>query len=118
MNRFLVIFSLTIVIFAGCESGLPTHDTTMTNQLEIENMGIDEAVELIPDRKQKKMLLKFKRGFEKGTTFLVTSRKECFEIVVTHPSGKDISGGAEQYFLYKETGKTKMGWQEHPMTTG
>lgn len=115
MNHFLFFFLLIIVIFAGCESGMSNHDTTMTGQPKIENMGIDETVELIPDGKQKKMLLKFKRRFEKGDSFLVTSRKDCFEIIVTHSSDGDYTGGAEQYFLDKETGETKMGWHEHPM---
>lgn len=96
---------------------MSTRDTTMTGRPEIEDMEIDEAVELIPDLKQKKMLLKFKRRFEKGAAFLVTSRKDCFEIIVTHSSDGDYTGGAEQYFLDKETGKTKMGWHEHPIRT-
>lgn len=116
MNRFFVIFSLIIVIFTGCESGRSTHGATMTGQPKIENMEIDGAIESIPDGKQKKMLLKFKRRFEKGAAFLVTSRKDCFEIMVTHRAEGDHTGGAEQYFLDKETGESTMGWHEHPMT--
>ncbi len=115
MNRLFLIFALIIVILAGCESGKSNKDTTMTGPPKIENMEIDAAIESIPDGKQKKMLLKFKRRFEKGAAFNVTSRKACFEIIVTHRSDKDRTGGAEQYFLDKKTGQWKMGWHEHPM---
>jgi hypothetical protein len=38
-----------------------------------------------------------------------------YEIIVTHPSTETGTGGAEQYFLNKKTGRWEMGWHEHPM---
>ncbi len=46
---------------------------------------------------------------------MVTEHKDYYEIIVTRISSKEYTGGAEQYYLDKKTGKSKMGWHEHPM---
>ena len=81
----------------------------------IKNMEIEEAITLIRDEKHKKMLLDFKASFSEEDLFTVTAHNSNFEIIVSHPSENDFTGGAEQYFLDKKTGRFKMGWHEHPM---
>ena len=82
--------------------------------------GHEKSVETIKDEKYKKLVSQFIKGCEPGANISITEHEDYFEIIVSHPSttdpsGKTYSGGAEQYFLDKKTGKTKMGWHEHPM---
>lgn len=57
----------------------------------------------------------FKAAFGADDNFDVTDKGDHFEIIVSHPSTESETGGAEQYFLDKKTGKWRMGWHEHPM---
>lgn len=57
----------------------------------------------------------FKGAFGSEDTFDVNDKGDHYEIIVSHPSTESHTGGAEQYFLDKKTGKWRMGWHEHPM---
>ncbi len=86
----------------------------------IEEMEIEKAIELVNDEKQRKILTQFKDGCKKDDNITVTEFENYYEIIVshhtiTHSPDERYTGGAEQYFLDKKTGKTKMGWHEHPM---
>jgi hypothetical protein len=57
----------------------------------------------------------FKAAFGLTDDHLVNDEGDHFEIIVTHPSTDNATGGAEQYLMDKKTGKWRMGWHEHPM---
>ena len=111
--RFSILLCpLLIWIFIGCD------ETTGRGTLlegPIQNIEIEKAIGLVQNKKHKKMLRDFRASFSAKGSFIVTSLEDQFEIVVTHPSTDGFTGGAEQYFLNKQTGKFKMGWHEHPM---
>jgi len=87
----------------------------MENLKSFQHIDIEKAIELIKVEKYTKMLFEFKNRFQESDSILVSSHNNYFEIIVTHPSNDNSSGGAEQYFLDKKTGEYKMGWHEHPM---
>ena len=78
-------------------------------------IDIDRAIELVTDNHQKQILSDFKRQFAPDGNLRVTSQGGQFEIIVSHPSQDNYTGGAEQYLLNKATGHYEMGWHEHPM---
>jgi hypothetical protein len=80
----------------------------------IVNMKIKEAIELVTEKKYKKILTQH-RERHVDSEITVTDKGDVFETIVTHPPTEDETGGAEQYFIDKKTGETTMGWHEHPM---
>ena len=80
----------------------------------------ESALKSIKDDKHRKLVAKFIKSCGKVSHVSMVEHEKNFEIIITHPShtdnsGERYTGGAEQYFLDKETGKVKMGWHEHPM---
>ena len=111
----LLVFYLLLFIPIGYDPSTANGFQTETLSKQIKNMEIEQAVPLIKDDRQKQMLMDFKCRFNDGDSFAVTSHPNNFEIMVSHPSDDNSTGGAEQYFLDKNTGKIKVGWHEPPM---
>lgn len=114
MKIFFVVSLVIFSLFISCGKNTGWAQT-MENRETFQYIEIEKTIELIDVEKYRKMLIKFKSRFQEDDSFLVTSHSDCFEIIVTHPSQGNYSGGAEQYFLDKKTGESKMGWHEHPM---
>ena len=112
---FIVSFGLVLGIFIGCAPEEQHQLGSVSGPMAIDNMEIDSAIALVTDNHQKKMLSDFKRHFPPDDSMRVTDQGGRFEIIVSHPSRDNYSGGAEQYFLDKATGRYEMGWHEHPM---
>lgn len=81
----------------------------------IKDIDIDKAIELEKSDTNKNILINFKKTFSPEDMMLVTSHYDYFEIIVSHPDTVDYTGGAEQYYVDKKTGNSKMGWHESPM---
>jgi hypothetical protein len=106
----IALILLAAVIVCGClmKGGFGL----MSNP--IKNIEIDKAIELEKSDKYKNMLINFKKTFSAEDFIIVTSYSDHFEIIVSHPDTVDYTGGAEQYYLDKKTGNSKMGWHESP----
>jgi len=96
----------------GCFHQIAKEANLMTGP--IVGMEIDKAIELVTDKKCKEILIQHKIEHE-YSEISVTEKEDIFETIVTHPSTEYKTGGAEQYFIDKKTGKSTMGWHEHPM---
>lgn len=81
----------------------------------MQGMDIRRAVDMAVGQRQRTFLTDFMNHFEESDSIRVTDYPDHYEIIATRPSFKGMTGGAEQYFLDKETGKGEMGWHEHPM---
>jgi hypothetical protein len=81
----------------------------------IKHLEIDKAIALVKSDKHKKFLSDFKNAYTSEDSILVTSHYGHFEMIVSPPDTVDYTGGAEQYFLDKRTGNSKMGWHESPV---
>ena len=117
MKSGILIVSIWFAISAliSCAPEEQHQLQSVREPVTIDNIDIDSAIELVTDNYQKKILADFKRHFSPEDSIRVTSQGGQFEIIVTHPSQDNYTGGAEQYFLNKETGRYEMGWHEHPM---
>lgn len=106
----ILIISTAILLLALISYGCIIHG-------KFEMTEIDKAIELVKSETHKKFLLDFKSQYLDSESILVTSNYKNFEIIVSHKSTAEYTGGAEQYFLDKKTGEIKMGWHEAPMKT-
>lgn len=97
-------------ILLGCATGRTTTGETVVNK--VDNGGADANQ---GSGGEMNVLEKFKASQGAGSRFSVTEHADHYEVIVTHPSSGDQTGGAEQYFVDKKTGEAKMGWHEHPM---
>ena len=111
-NCLLILVFLLSWISIGCDE---TAGRVKIMEGPIQNMELEQAIGLIQNKNHKKMLREFQTRFSEKNSFIVTSLDTHFEIIVSRPSTGDYTGGAEQYFLDKQTGTVKMGWHEHPM---
>ena len=111
----IVPFWLLLGVLIGCAPEEKHQLQSVRGSMAIDNIEIDSAIALVADNHQKKILSDFKRHFPPDDNMRVTSQGGQFEIIVSHPSRDNYTGGAEQYFLDKATGRYKMGWHEHPM---
>ena len=109
---FLILMFLSSWIFIGCDE---TTGRVKVLEGPIQHMELEQAIGLMQNKKYRNLLREFTTRFSKKDSFYVTSHEDHFEIIVSHPSTGDYTGGAEQYFLDKHTGMVKMGWHEHPM---
>ena len=80
-------------------------------------MDIESFMKDVDDETQRRFLQRFLDTIGLERAFVsITPRQADYEIIVVHRSSiEGYTGGAEQYFLDKITGKWKMGWHEHPM---
>ena len=111
----IVSFWLLLGVLIGCAPEEKHQLQSDRGSMAIDNIEIDRAIELVTDSHQKKFLSDFKRQFSPDDSMRVISQSGQFEIIVSHPSQDNYTGGAEQYFLDKATGRYEMGWHEHPM---
>lgn len=105
MKRVLVLVCLFLAGAFACPCRAQT----------IQDADMDTAIKTEQDADQKRLLEQFRERFGPDDSFQVTERGGQYEIIVSHPSQDGWTGGAEQYFLDKETGETRLGWHEHPM---
>jgi hypothetical protein len=77
---------------------------------------IAEAIELVKDPHLQTFLSGFAKGLSDRDDAVVAEHLDRFEFIVSHASHGNCTGGAEQYFMDKMTGKVTMGWHEHPMS--
>ena len=118
MKYLNYIIILIFTINTGCAQ-TKIKEINITNE-PIVNMKIDEAIDIINNKKQKEILSQFKDKFKTDDRISVTEHINYYEIIVSHPAyslsdGRHFSGGAEQYFLDKKSGTITRGWHEHPM---
>ena len=90
---------------------------SMPNQ--IVHMRIEKAIEILDNEDYRNILSQFMEA-HKDSQITVTEKQDVFEAIVHHPSyslseNEHYTGGAEQYFIDKTTGSSKIGWHEHPM---
>ncbi len=118
MKSLIYFCLMNLLILSGCGFVAMEEDKPMEEA--IENMDIDEAIQLVKDKFQKEMLTRYKADHSTDSDISVTEYDAYFEIIISHASfintiGERYSGGAEQVFLDKKTGRASMGWHEHPM---
>lgn len=80
-----------------------------------EYLPITEAIDLVKDKQHREFLVGYAKGLGPGDDAVVAQHETSFEFIVSHASHDGRTGGAEQYFMDKKTGKITMGWHEHPM---
>ncbi len=105
------------VLTAGCP-GAQTQEPPMQPPARPPRYTLEQAIAAAPSAARRKALEQFKAQHGARDRFRVTDHPEHYEIIVSHPSGDGFSGGAEQYFVDKETGQARMGWHEHPVELG
>ncbi len=112
MKRFvLIIFLLcAIVKFMPAQS---VKEKTVMRQNNSPT-DITQILNQLKNERYRALLQKFRETHPEAK-IMVTEYSDRFELLVTHPASANRTGGAEQYFIDKATGKVTMGWHEHPM---
>jgi len=115
--RELVVLALLLasgVLATACAGAKPKEPPTPATQARARR-GLEQAIADAPTPAQRRALEQFRARHGPRDRFTVTEHPDRYEIVVSHPSSDNLTGGAEQYFVDKETGEARMGWHEHPM---
>jgi len=78
---------------------------------------IDQLIKKYAGSKKLKASLEALKNKNKdGSIYQSGDTKEYLTVILTRDSKEDdMSGGAEEYSINKETGEIKMNWHEHPM---